>query len=260
MCLARQGVSLARAAASSGFADQAHFTRKAKEMLDKHTAERCGMSETFKTSFPAPSQTETDPHCSRAAWRGGPVLTRRMVLTGIPVSCLSRLAWGDNVLTQLMGGDTKEHTMTEEEYNIKSVTAYQEAFNRGDLTTALSYWGEPVENHGRQVSQAGIRMVWEDIRTRFPDAQLKTEEIVASANQVIVRNEYSGTHLGIGRLPIDGGLLVGVPPTGKKFAVEHIHWYKLKNRLIVGHRATRDDVGMMVQLGLIHPPVFKQHP
>ncbi len=33
MCLARQGVSLACAAASSGFADQAHFTRKAKEML-----------------------------------------------------------------------------------------------------------------------------------------------------------------------------------------------------------------------------------
>jgi AraC-like DNA-binding protein len=44
MCLARQGVSLARATASSGFADQAHFTRKAKEMLDKHTAERCRMS------------------------------------------------------------------------------------------------------------------------------------------------------------------------------------------------------------------------
>ncbi len=182
--------------------------------------------------------------------------TRRMVLTGIPVSCLSLLGWGENVITQLLGGGTKEHTMIEEEYNIKSVTAYQEAFNRGDLTTALSYWGDPIENHGRQVSQAGIRMVWEDIRTRFPDAQMKTEEIVASANQVIVRSEYSGTHLGIGRLPVDGGLLVGVPPTGRKFVVEHIHWYKLKNRLIVGHRATRDDVGMMIQLGLIHPPVF----
>jgi AraC-like DNA-binding protein len=33
MCLARQGVSLVRAAVSSGFADQAHFTRKAKELL-----------------------------------------------------------------------------------------------------------------------------------------------------------------------------------------------------------------------------------
>ena len=33
MCLARQGASLARAAASSGFADQAHFSRQAKELL-----------------------------------------------------------------------------------------------------------------------------------------------------------------------------------------------------------------------------------
>ena len=182
--------------------------------------------------------------------------TRRMVLAGIPVSCLSRLTWGKGKIAQLMWEEMKEPTMTEEEYNITSVTAYQEAFNRADLATALGYWGDPVENHGRQVSQARIRMVWEDIRTRFPDAQLKTEEIVASGNQVIVRNEYSGTHLGIGRLPVDGGLLVGVPPTGRKFAVEHIHWYKLRNRLIVEHRATRDDVGMMVQLGLIHPPVL----
>jgi predicted ester cyclase len=80
------------------------------------------------------------------------------------------------------------------------------------------------------------------------------EEIVAVDENVIVRGEYSGTHLGIAQLPIDGGLLVGVPPTGKKFAVQHIHWFKLKEGLITEHRATRDDLGMMVQLGLISLP------
>ena len=44
--------------------------------------------------------------------------------------------------------------------------------------------------------------------------------------------------------------MVGVPPTGKKFTVQHIHWFKLKEGLIAGHRPTRDDLSMMVPLGL----------
>jgi predicted ester cyclase len=71
---------------------------------------------------------------------------------------------------------------------------------------------------------------------------------------------YSGTHRGVSRLPIDGGLLVGVAPTGKQFSVQHIHWYTLKDGLIVEHRASRDDVGMMVQLGLIVPPAMPARP
>ena len=52
----------------------------------------------------------------------------------------------------------------------------------------------------------------------------------------------------------DGGLLKGVPPTGKSFSVQHIHWYRLRNGKVAEHTANRDDVGMMVQLGLIKRP------
>ncbi len=45
-------------------------------------------------------------------------------------------------------------------------------------------------------------------------------------------------------------MLVGVEPTGKRFEVEHIQWYELRNGEIVDHYAARDDLGMMVQLGL----------
>ena len=96
--------------------------------------------------------------------------------------------------------------------------------------------------------------VLEDIRIRFPDAQLSIDRIVAVDDQVIVLQTYSGTHRGIGRLPLNGGLLVGVAPSGRHFSVPHIHWYTLKQGLIVDHRAVRDDVGMMVQLGFIVPP------
>jgi predicted ester cyclase len=132
--------------------------------------------------------------------------------------------------------------MTEQERNVGVIEAYHEAFNRGDLSATVAAFSDPTTNHGRSVPRARIRLVLEDIRTRFPGAKLQIEKIVAVNDQVIVRNTYSGTHLGVGSIPVDGGLLVGVPPTGKRFAVQVIHWFTL------------DDVGMMVQLGLITPP------
>ena len=52
---------------------------------------------------------------------------------------------------------------------------------------------------------------------------------------------------------MNGGMLVGVQPTGKRFEVSHIHWYTLRDGKIVEHYANRDDLGMMQQLGLVPP-------
>jgi steroid delta-isomerase-like uncharacterized protein len=144
--------------------------------------------------------------------------------------------------------------MTEEERNLKVVKAFWEAFNRGDVQSASALWADSVMNLEREVPRAFIANILEDIYTRTPDAHFTVEETVASKQNGIVRGEYSGTHLGVAQLPVDGGLLVGVPPTGKKFAVQHIHWFKLNDGLISEHRANRDDLGMMVQLGLISAP------
>jgi hypothetical protein len=46
-------------------------------------------------------------------------------------------------------------------------------------------------------------------------------------------------------------MLVGVPPTGKRFEVSHIHWYTLRDEKIVAHYGNRDDISMMQQLGLM---------
>lgn len=56
---------------------------------------------------------------------------------------------------------------------------------------------------------------------------------------------------GMGRLPVNGGLLVGVPPTGKRFAADHIHLLRLQGGLVCEHYACRDDIEMMRQLGLL---------
>jgi predicted ester cyclase len=78
---------------------------------------------------------------------------------------------------------------------------------------------------------------------------VEIEEMAAEGDSVIVRCRVSGTHRGIGRLPVNGGKLVGVEPSGNHFEVQHIHWYKIRDGRFVDHYAVRDDLGMMAQLG-----------
>jgi predicted ester cyclase len=47
------------------------------------------------------------------------------------------------------------------------------------------------------------------------------------------------------------GMPVGTPPTGKRFEVMHVHWYRLRDGQTVEHWANRDDLGMLRQLGLL---------
>jgi predicted ester cyclase len=54
--------------------------------------------------------------------------------------------------------------------------------------------------------------------------------------------------------PVDGGMLVGVQPTGRTFEVQHLHMYRMLDGKIAEHFANRDDVGMMRQLGLLPLP------
>jgi hypothetical protein len=64
----------------------------------------------------------------------------------------------------------------------------------------------------------------------------------------------SGTHRGTGEIPVNGGMLVGVTPTGKHFEIAAIHWFKLRAGKIMDHYAVRDDLAMMQQLGLSPEP------
>lgn len=114
-------------------------------------------------------------------------------------------------------------------------------------------FAEQVTFQGRTVSSESLIANLDDIRTTSPDWSSEIMEIVAEGDVVVVRTRVSGTHKGVGKRPINGGMLVGVPPTGKRFEVQHIRWYKIRDGKIVEHYAVRDDIGMMRQLGLLPP-------
>ncbi len=141
--------------------------------------------------------------------------------------------------------------------NVAAIRAHHDLLNQGKVAEAVAYFAEDTRNHGVPVGRKGVLRVLTDIYTTFPDWRMEIVSLDAVGDDVVVRCIVSGTHRGIGKIPVNGGLLVGVPPTGKSFKVQHIHWYTLKNALIVEHRANRDDVGMMQELGLL--PAVKRY-
>lgn len=141
--------------------------------------------------------------------------------------------------------------MSDAEANREVVRRQWDAFNRGDVASAAACFAEDTRNHGRAVGRAGVIAVLRDIRDTFPDARFTPLEYVSEGDWVTVRGILAGTHRGVGRIPVNGGMLVGVQPTNRNFEVQHIHMLQIRAGQIVEHFANRDDLGMMQQLGLL---------
>jgi predicted ester cyclase len=135
--------------------------------------------------------------------------------------------------------------------NVDRLKRYYVEMNGGNLEKAVAYFAETTRNHGKPVGRPGLVRVLTDLRTMFPDYRHDLVEISAVGDMVVSRNKVSGTHLGVGKIPVEGGMLVGVPPTGKRFIVQHIHWWRFEKGLIVEHYACREDLEMMQQLELL---------
>jgi hypothetical protein len=142
--------------------------------------------------------------------------------------------------------------------NLDVIDAWNQAMAARDLDAAVSCWSLDLLNHGRKIGPELIRMILGEglrIYTNVDEGDgVGMREVVAVDDCVIARYERRVIHTGVGKIPIDGGLLVGKPATGRSFTMRHIHWFTLKDGLVIEHRACRDDVGMMVELGLMPAP------
>ena len=142
--------------------------------------------------------------------------------------------------------------MNVEERNKAIVRQMFDAVVRIGLTAQADFFADRVINHGMQVTREDIRSILDDIETTFPNVRFEPLTMVAEGDWVTVRCLLTGTHEGMGRHPfVHEGVLAGVPPTGKSMAVQHIHMFRLQDGLIVEHWASRDDVAMVRQLGVL---------
>ena len=155
-------------------------------------------------------------------------------------------------------------SLSETERNRQVVTTFHELMNRGEWKEAADLFAPDVRHHiswrgvdKDEVIVSGRTTLLEnteDIFRTFPDWKMEIVSMVADGDSVVVRCRVSGTHRGMGTKRVNGGFLVGVQPTGKRFQVQQMHWYVLRDGKITDHFASRDDLGMTQQLGLLPPP------
>lgn len=132
---------------------------------------------------------------------------------------------------------------------------YEEGLNRRDAAAAAAFYAVDAKNHGRTVGREGMRKVFESLFAVLPDFHYRIEEATAEGDRVVCKVTMSGTHLGQPTLPVVfGGMLQGVAPTGKRVQVLQFHSFLIRGGQIAEHAAVRDDLGMLLQLGLLQRP------
>lgn len=133
---------------------------------------------------------------------------------------------------------------------------YSEGMNRHDAVAAAAFYSEDAKNHTRTVGREGMRKVFDALFSTFPDFHYEILEATAEGDRVVCKVKLTGTHRGEpSALPeAFGGMLTGVPPTGKRVEVLQFHSFVVRGGEIAEHSAVRDDLGMLKQLGLIKTP------
>ncbi len=125
-------------------------------------------------------------------------------------------------------------------------STYEEMFNHRNLTIAdeliapefINHEAPPGKNRGPESMRGTVIM----LSTAFPDLHFTIEDLVAEGDMVVGRVVMSGTHQGV---------FQGMPPTGRSFRQESMHIVHFRDGKAIEHRAVRDDLGMMQQLGVI---------
>jgi len=168
--------------------------------------------------------------------------------TRVAISALSLM-----LMTVATGATAQPGTAAEEARNETAIRRHHDAINRGDIPAAAAFYADTVRNNGNLIDRARLFAIMQDNSRTFPDWTMRIDRLIAQGDQVVVLMTVTGTHRGVSQRPVNGGVYLGVAPTGKSFSVLHTHWFTLKDGLIVEHRATRDDLGMSRQLGLLPP-------
>jgi steroid delta-isomerase-like uncharacterized protein len=87
-----------------------------------------------------------------------------------------------------------------------------------------------------------LRVAWAEWYKAFPDLSNEIEDVIATANKVVVRYRFSGTHK---------GEAVGVPPTESEVETAGIVIFRVEEEQLLEAWALDDMHGFLEQLGAI---------
>jgi steroid delta-isomerase-like uncharacterized protein len=138
----------------------------------------------------------------------------------------------------------------EEEKNIKIAQRSIEALNTGDTSKVSEFIHPNYFNHESQASPERAKLrgpeefidTVKKLRTAFSDLHYTEQESIASNDLVVLIMMVTGKHTGD---------FFGIPPKGNIFSYQAAHISRIADDKIVEHKAIRDDLRFMMQLGVI---------
>ena|SRR5258707_760804 len=121
-------------------------------------------------------------------------------------------------------------------------------FNQGDLGVTEELIAADAVDHceppGTDCKQH-FRQVATMLRGAFPDLHMEIADMVAEGDSVAVRIMMTGTHQ---------GPFIGIPPTGRQFAVEQMRFVRFRDGQMTDSWAVIDWLGWRQQLGAMPQP------
>jgi steroid delta-isomerase-like uncharacterized protein len=122
------------------------------------------------------------------------------------------------------------------------------AWNRGDTSVIDRIVAEHHIEHepdGDEVGRGHLKETVKAYRSAFPDLRMSFEDQIADGDRVVTRWVATGTHL---------GELNGIPATGCAAHVSGIFIHRLADGQINESWSMFDQLGLLLQLGLIQSP------
>jgi predicted ester cyclase len=146
--------------------------------------------------------------------------------------------------------------------NIKTVNQLRAALNTGDVSRVHEFISPEYFNHESQVDPVRSKLrgpeefidTVKNLRSAFADLHYEEQETIASGDKVVQILTITGKHVG-------NFFGIASPPTGNNISYQGVHIYRIgEDGKIVEHRAIRDDLKFMMQLGLVGPasPEYEQ--
>ena len=178
--------------------------------------------------------------------------SRRVFMISFGLLLLFVAILSPTMVNNASGQDTQEEKT--EQNNTKLVRQYMSAVNTGNVSNVSQFISpQYFTNPGLPVDPAKAKLRGpeafidevKNVRGGFPDYHREVQAIVAQGNTVVAISNVTGTHL---------SKFFTIPATGNKASWELIQIFRIgEGGKIAEHRAIRDNLGFLAQLGVIGP-------